>query len=202
MILALSGCTSSPRQASLAVQSSPIPVVVPTRLIQPSKPPVATTLTLQPPKAVLTTDWSTFSWQGFTIPLPPNAQWQTLSTDTITAAVAPVSARGAVSSPLAQGVVELPYGPIFTLYVFSDSLEEWLKMRQQQNPASVDGATIRDTTLASLPAKGYQPVVTGLCNAGLYITKTDATHLLEIYTECIDSGVYPSVISQLRFQTP
>lgn len=199
MLLLLIACGSSVQSSRVVQPSSEI-------VLSETSPTALTTLaptTLQvTPTTALPPNWITASWQGLLIPLVPQAQWQELPFQDGANQVAPVVAQGAVTYPPKTQGSEQPHGPIFTLYTFSDSLDRWIELQQQRGSAFVDTSTIQDATLASKPAKRYQPLVTGTCNSGFYIAKADATHLLEVATECIDTEPYTTIINQLRFQTP
>jgi hypothetical protein len=114
----------------------------------------------------------------------------------------PVIARGAITYPTITGTVELPFGPTFTLYSFTGSLEQWLKTLPEHGGDAIDSSTLQDITIAQRPAKLYQPLVTGTCNSGVYLLRADSDHLLEIRTDCLDAEPYTTVVKYLELSSP
>lgn len=152
--------------------------------------PIATSTNVSLPSG-----WQRLEWQNLLIPLPPQAQWSSL---VHAEAGIPIIARGAVTYPTITGTVELPFGPTFTIYAFTGSLDQWLKTIPEQTGEAIDLPTLRTITIAKQPAKVYQPVVTGTCNQGVYVLRLDTSRLLEIRTDCLDSEPYNTIIKQLE----
>lgn len=173
-----------------AEQSSPAPIP-PTPAAQP---------TLAASSVPLSAGWQTIEWERLLIPIPPHASWDPslgYRNDTL-----PILAAGAVIYPTITGTVELPFGPIFTIIEFSGSFDDWLARERSANSLAVDQPTVQDTLIAGRPAKVYQPVVTGTCNAASYVVALDRRRLLLIWTDCLEQEPYDRVIKRLQIKDP
>lgn len=175
-----------------AIRSSPAPIP-PTAAPGPQP-------TLASSSVPLSVSWQTVAWEGLIIPIPPHASWAPYVNFGSPIGTLPILAAGEVIYPTITGTVELPFGPIFTILAFSGSLDDWLAREQSANTLAVDQQTVHDTMIAGRPAKVYQPVVTGTCNAASYVVALDRRRLLRIWTDCLEQEPYDSVIKGLQIK--
>ena len=205
LTLLVTGCAFDPAE-SLAPTVSP-------SLEEPSSP-IAAALTASPSleaapspstplpsttSGQLRPDWQTVTWQGLVIPIPPQAEWN--ANIKPGDQYWPILAAGAVTYPVATGVVELPFGPSFNIISFAGSLDDWLEQEQERSDTAVNVRTIQETTVAGLPARLYQPTVIGTCDIGVYIVALDQERLLRIWTDCLGGEPYDSVVKGLVIES-
>jgi hypothetical protein len=186
-------------------------------LVAATLPPITTAVVLSPspiapapvpgPQPTLASSsvplsavWQTVEWEGLVVPIPPQASWAPYINFGSPIGTLPILAAGSVIYPTTTGTGELPFGPIFTILEFSGSLDDWLARERDANPLAVDQQTVHETMIAGRPAKVYQPVVTGTCNAGSYVLALDRKRLLWIRTDCLEQAPYDSVIKGLQIK--
>jgi hypothetical protein len=123
-------------------------------------------------------DASIVRWQGLQIPLPHTATWNEETPSELINGF-PVVARGSViyAGASTEGAVEQPTGPIFTIVNFDGSVQDWLDLERKNATSmvgnTVDEPTIRETTIAGLPAITYQRAVIGTGNLTYAIVDLD-----------------------------
>lgn len=175
MIMLLGACGSARR-------SDPPPSVG----AQPTAPGAATAEATAIP-AALPDGWTSVTWQGLVIPVPPGARWHESETP------APreqqtVLAEGSVLIPTPSGVVvEAPTGPVFQIVAFDGSLEDWIAAEQggptSQAGNTVEPHTVQPTAIGGLPAVIYQRTVTGTGLLEYYAVKLSGDQLLAITSD-------------------
>lgn len=169
--------------ATVSNQPATATVTVAAVVTQPSSPTVPATAT-----------WQMVEWVGLRIPLPPEAQWQPqLQTMPPTPMLIPY-AHAAITYPTGGDKQHNGGDPIFVVSPWGGSIEDWIDAERGMGAQAVDGASVRDTTVAGLPAKVYQPVATGACTAGVYVALLPQDKLLYIRTNCLGRDLSEQVI--------
>lgn len=148
--------------------------------------------------------WSSVSWQGLTIPVPPMGRWRVRMDPPPHAQNVPVVASGYLDYAHAPDAVEAPFGPAFTILQFSGSLDDWLRLvrrnASKENP--IEERTVRNLSVAGRSAKAYRYTVTGLGDSEQYVLKLSATRLLLIETADAPNPTYRRVVKGLVINQP
>lgn len=167
--------------------------------------PEATTIVEAP---ALPAGWHHVAWQGFSVPLPPEAKGIIPSTITASDQThnVPVLAAGILDFPppptLTGGAIgEYPSPPSLTLLQSSGTLEEWIALEEKAIAGAEGGVMepVESLTIAGREARHYQRTVPGFNYNDYYVLKPTATTLLVIYT---DKAAYGPLVDGLTFAAP
>lgn len=159
----------------------------------PSAAPAASADASSPAQPVL--------WQGLSISVPPSHRWEAdqPALEPINDAQVIAQSQIAFLRDAATSPVEQPEGIRFTIVGFSGSLDQWLALEEARAASTnpIDRNTLRNTTVAGLPAMIYSYSVVGVSQSQTYIVKLDADRLLIINNSNADNPDYQTVITNL-----
>lgn len=187
-----------------AVSSSPSSATTDTPV---QRTPVSTasvpTATVIQETQVLSDGWSRIRWEGVSIAIPPQGQWQPNVPLNAQFQDTKVLSTGQITYPASIGTVEGLNGPTFAILSFTGSLTDWLQVEKRRNlPGNpVDDQTIRYPTLAGTQAVAYQRAVKGVGTTEYYALKLNQNRLLWIMTENTESQLYQRVLDRLMVET-
>ena len=163
---------------------------------EPAAPPATAAPAPETPGA----GWRRVQWQGLSIPIPPDAQWQPNPSFNAQIPGVTVISAGTITYPKYAGPVEAPYGPHFAILAFDGSFDDWIEIEKRLSPPGnpVDAQTVRRVQLVGRDAVAYQRAVIGADNTGYYAVKLDDRRLLWIMTDDIENPVYRRVLDMLE----
>jgi hypothetical protein len=127
--------------------------------------------------------WTSVSWDDLVLPIPEGRRWNSLA-DFVSPYAVPVVAAGIYDFPLPEGGTR-PGSVKTTLMIieYTGTLENWLGVMQQQNPAVLPILDDELSTIAGYPALRYTSSLGGSGSAGDFVADLGNGRLLLINSE-------------------